>query len=79
MYLLLKFAFDLVGPLPRSQSGYKYLLTSICLASKHPDVVPLRRVDVESVAEGRGIMVVAIPLVVAATRFCPSYVQNELF
>ena len=48
-----KIAFDLVGPLPRSQSGYKYLLTSICLASKYPDdVVPLRRVDVESVAEG---------------------------
>ena len=24
-------------------------------------------------------MDVAIPLVVAATRFCPDYVQNELF
>ena len=46
-----KIAFDLLGPLPRFQSGYKYLLTSICLASKYPDAVPLRRVDVESVAD----------------------------
>ena len=47
-----KLAFDLVGPLPRTKSGYKYLLTSICLASKYPDAIPLKRVDVESVAEG---------------------------
>ena len=47
-----KLAFDLVGPLPRTKSGYKYLLTSICLASKYPEAIPLKRVDVESVAEG---------------------------
>ena len=47
-----KLAFDLVGPLPRTKSGYKYLLTSICLASKYPDAIPLKRVDVETVAEG---------------------------
>ena len=47
-----KLAFDLVGPLPRTKSGYKYLLTSICLASKYPEAISLKRVDVESVAEG---------------------------
>ena len=47
-----KLAFDLVGPLPRTKSGYKYLLTSICLASKYPEAIPLKRVDVETVAEG---------------------------
>ena len=47
-----KLAFDLVGPLPRTKSGYKYLLTSICLASKYSEAIPLKRVDVESVAEG---------------------------
>ena len=47
-----KLAFDLVGPLPRTKSGYRYLLTSICLASKYPEAIPLKRVDVESVAEG---------------------------
>ena len=47
-----KLAFDLVGPLPRTKSGYRYLLTSICLASKYPEAIPLKRVDVESVTEG---------------------------
>ena len=47
-----KLAFDLVGPLPRTKSGYRYLLTSICLASKYPEAIPLKRVDVDSVAEG---------------------------
>ena len=47
-----KLAFDLVGPLTRTKSGYRYLLTSICLASKYPEAIPLKRVDVESVAEG---------------------------
>ena len=47
-----KLAFDLVGPLPRTRSGYRYVLTSICLASKYPEAIPLKRVDVESVAEG---------------------------
>ena len=47
-----KLAFDLVEPLPRSKSGYKYLLTAICLASKYPEAILLKRVDVESVAEG---------------------------
>ena len=28
------------------------MLTSICLASKYPEAIPLKRVDVESVAEG---------------------------
>ena len=44
-----KVAFDLVGPFPR---GAKYLLTTICLASKYPDAVPLRDISAESVAEG---------------------------
>lgn len=37
-----KLAFDLVGPLPRTPSGHRYLLTSICLASKYPEAVPLK-------------------------------------
>ena len=46
-------AFDLVGQLPiRSKAGYKYLLTSTCMASKYPGAITLKRVDVESVAEG---------------------------
>ena len=44
-------AFDLVGPLPRTTSGYKYLLTAMCLFTKFPVAIPLRRVDNHTVLE----------------------------
>ena len=47
-----KMATDIVGPFPRSFRGYKYVLTTICLASKYPDVIPLRDMSAASVAEG---------------------------
>ena len=47
-----RMAFDLVGPFPRSKEGYKYILTSICLASKYPDAIPLKDISAGSVAEG---------------------------
>ena len=40
-----KVAFDLVGPLPTSSRGYKYVLTVMDLFSKFPAAVPLKRVD----------------------------------
>ena len=46
-----KVAFDLVGPLPRTTSGYKYLLTAMCLYTKFPVAIPLRRVDNHTVVE----------------------------
>ncbi len=36
----------------KGKGGCQYLLTSICLASKWPDAVPLRRITAKSVAEG---------------------------
>ena len=45
-------AFDIVGPFPRSKSGYKYLLTYICMASRYPDAIPLKSVTAEDIAEG---------------------------
>ena len=44
-----KVAFDIVGPLPRTTSGHKYLLTMMCLYTKYPVAIPLRRVDNETV------------------------------
>ena len=41
-------AFDIVGPFPRSKSGYKY----ICMASRYPDAIPLKSVTAEDVADG---------------------------
>ena len=40
-----KVAFDLVGPLPRTSSGHKYLLTAMCLFTKFPEAIPLKKVD----------------------------------
>ena len=46
-----KVAFDLVGPLPKSSSGYRYLLTVMCLYTKFPEAIPLRRVDNHTVLD----------------------------
>ena len=40
-----KVAYDLVGPLPKSSSGYRYILTMMDLFSKFPAAVPLKKVD----------------------------------
>ena len=46
-----KVAFDLVGPLPKSSSGYHFILTMMCLYTKFPAAIPLKRVDNETVIE----------------------------
>lgn len=43
-----RLAFDVVGLLPRTKSGHKYILTC---ASKYPEAIPLKKVDAQSVAE----------------------------
>ena len=47
-----RLACDLVGPLTRTKSGHRYVYTVICVGSRFPYAVPLKRVDAESVAEG---------------------------
>ena len=46
-----RLASDLVGPLPRTKRGAKYLLTTMDYGTKFPDGVPLRKVDAQTVAE----------------------------
>ncbi len=46
-----RLAVDLVGPLAQSRDGYKYLLTSVCVASRYPFIVPLNDVVTESVVK----------------------------
>ena len=45
-------AVDLVGPFPLGKGGYRYLLTAICMASKWPEAIPLKRMTAMAVAEG---------------------------
>ncbi len=49
-----RFACDLVGPRPMNsiKSGYKYILTVMCVGSRFPYAIPLKRIDSETVAEG---------------------------
>ena len=44
-------AVDLVGPLPRTREGYKYILTYICLSSRYPDARHLKTVMASEVVE----------------------------
>ena len=45
-------ALDLIGPLPRSKHGNRFALTAICMASRWPEVYPLRDTKAESIVEG---------------------------
>ena len=47
-----RLAFDVVGPLPRTRSGFKCVLICKCYASKYPEAILLKRVDAQSVAKG---------------------------
>ena len=45
-------ALDIIGPLPRSRQGYRYALTAICMASRWPEVYPLKDTKAESIVDG---------------------------
>ena len=44
-------AMDIVGPLPRSRSGHKYILVLCDYATRYPEAVPMKSVVAEHVAE----------------------------
>ena len=47
-----RMSFDLTGPVfPASERGYRYMLVGIDHASRYPDVVPLKNISTEAVAE----------------------------
>eukprot|EP00731_Ephydatia_muelleri_P004705 Em0002g881a len=46
-----RIAMDIVGPLPRSRSGNRYVLVICDFATRHPEAVALRTTDAENVAE----------------------------
>ena len=45
-------ALDIIGPLPRSRHGNRFALTAICMASRRPEVHPLKNTKAESIVEG---------------------------
>ena len=42
---------DIIGPLPRSRSGNRYVLVICDYATRFPEAIPLRNIDVENIAE----------------------------
>ena len=44
-------AMDMVGPLPRSRSGNKYVLVLCDYATRYPEAIPIKNTDTETVAE----------------------------
>ena len=44
-------AMDIVGSLPRSQAGNRYILVLCDYATRYPEAVPLKSIDAEHVAE----------------------------
>ena len=46
-----RIAMDVVGPLPRSRSGHRYILVICDYATRYPEAVAMKTVDAEAVAE----------------------------
>ena len=46
-----RIAMDIVGPLPRSRAGNRYVLVLCDYATRYPEAVPLRSTDAEHVAD----------------------------
>ena len=46
-----RLASDVVGHLPNTRSGFKYVLTCMCYASKYPDAVPMKRANAKAITE----------------------------
>ena len=46
-----RIAMDIVGPLPRSHSGKRYILVVCDYATRYPEAIPLKSIKAECVAE----------------------------
>ena len=46
-----RIAMDIVGPLPRSHSGEKYILVVCDYATRYPEAIPLRSIDAGTIAQ----------------------------
>ena len=44
-------AMDLVGPFPKGKGGYTHVLTTVCMSSKWPEIIPLKSITAKAVAE----------------------------
>ena len=45
-----RIAMDIVGPLPKSNRGHRYILVIMDYATRHPEAIPLRATSARAVA-----------------------------
>uniref|UniRef100_A0A3B3Q649 Gypsy retrotransposon integrase-like protein 1 n=1 Tax=Paramormyrops kingsleyae TaxID=1676925 RepID=A0A3B3Q649_9TELE len=60
---------DCVGPLPKTTSGFQYLLTLMCASTRYPEAIPLRSLKAPAIVK-------------ALIKFCttfglPKYIQSD--
>lgn len=46
-----RIVMDMVGPIPRSKAGYRYMLMICDYATRFPEAIPLKTTDCATVAE----------------------------
>ena len=46
-----RIAMDIVGPLPRSRQGHRYIIVICDYATRYPEAFPLKAIDAPHVAE----------------------------
>ena len=46
-----RIAMDIVGPLPRSRSGCRYVLVLCDYATRYPEAIALKSIDAQTIAE----------------------------
>jgi transposase InsO family protein len=46
-----RIAMDIVGPLPKSRKGNRYILVVCDYATRYPEAIPLRTIEAETIAE----------------------------
>ena len=44
-----KIEIDCVGPLPRTRRGNEYMLTIMCVSTRFPEAIPLRRINAKNI------------------------------
>ena len=42
---------DVVGPMPQTRTGFKYILTAICAATKYPEAMPMVAANSETIVD----------------------------
>ena len=61
---------DCIGPLPKTKSGNRYLLTIMCASSRFPEAIPLRAMSTKKVVESMTnfFVKVGLPKVIQTDR-----------